>query len=289
MEVQTYSIVIGTEACNASCPYCVSKMTPQLGVENKHVDVNWRNFDIAARYAKDCGASTVLLTGKGEPTLFPELITDYMKHLKDYKFPFTELQTNGITLAEPAYDKYLKEWYDHGMTLVAISIAHYDAEKNREIYLPKRKQYFDLEGLISKLHSQKFGVRLSCTMLKEYIDDITELEELVRFAKKNDVEQLTLRPVRKPESSRNDEISDWVGKHAVDNDALKRIKDHLDTNATLLMELAHGAAVYDLGGQNICFTDALTIDPKSSQIRQLIFFPDGHLRYDWQYQGAILL
>jgi hypothetical protein len=24
-------------------------------------------------------------------------------------------------------------------------------------------------------------------------------------------------------------------------------------------------------------------------MRNLIFFPDGHLRYDWEYEGAILL
>jgi len=33
----------------------------------------------------------------------------------------------------------------------------------------------------------------------------------------------------------------------------------------------------------------LTIQPKIRKKRQLIFYPDGHLRYDWQYQGAILL
>ena len=35
--------------------------------------------------------------------------------------------------------------------------------------------------------------------------------------------------------------------------------------------------------------DCLTIDPSADDIRQLIFFPDGHLRYDWQYAGALLL
>jgi hypothetical protein len=51
----------------------------------------------------------------------------------------------------------------------------------------------------------------------------------------------------------------------------------------------HGAIVYDYRGQNVCLTDALTIEPETDKIRQLIFFPDGHLRYDWQYKGAILI
>jgi hypothetical protein len=35
-------------------------------------------------------------------------------------------------------------------------------------------------------------------------------------------------------------------------------------------------------------TDCLTVAPAGEDIRQLIFFPDGHLRYDWQYQGSAL-
>jgi hypothetical protein len=31
------------------------------------------------------------------------------------------------------------------------------------------------------------------------------------------------------------------------------------------------------------------LQPLSGDIRTLIFFPDGHLRYNWEYGGAILL
>ncbi len=63
----------------------------------------------------------------------------------------------------------------------------------------------------------------------------------------------------------------------------------LRKNGAELMRLMHGAIVYDVDGQNICFSTCLTPDPSLKELRQLIFFPDGHLRYDWQYPGAILL
>ena len=44
MKIQTFSIVAGTEACNAKCPFCVSKMTPNCGISNKKVELNYR-FD----------------------------------------------------------------------------------------------------------------------------------------------------------------------------------------------------------------------------------------------------
>ena len=60
MKVQTLSIIVGTKACNAACPYCVSQMTPGFDVD-KAREVNWRNFDLANRFARDNGVSTVLL------------------------------------------------------------------------------------------------------------------------------------------------------------------------------------------------------------------------------------
>lgn len=290
MKIQTYSIVAGSAACNAHCPYCVSKMTPLGGIGLEEPDVNWRNFDIGCGYAKDNKVSTVLITSKGEATLFPNQITNYLKHLEPYKFPFIELQTNGIALAKnPKYEKHMETWYDLGMTLIAVSIAHYKTKKNKEIFQPKSECYYGLSDLIDKIHSKGFSVRLSCTMAKGYIDDVKSLEELLEFARENNVEQLTIRSIERPEESRDKEISEWVEEHKLDKKQEHQIKKFLQENGKEIMKLVHGAVVYDLNGQNICLTNALTIEPSSEDMRQLIFFPDGHLRYDWQYKGAILL
>jgi hypothetical protein len=47
--------------------------------------------------------------------------------------------------------------------------------------------------------------------------------------------------------------------------------------------------VYDIEGQNVCMTNSLTRDTNIENIRQIIYFPDGHIRYDWEYTGAVLL
>ena len=127
--VQTYSIIAGSLACNARCPYCIAKMTPAQGLEIKKSEINWRNFDLGANLSKKWGAATALITSKGEATLFPEQITQFMYQLQKHKFPLIELQTNGIELTKDFYDCYLKDWYNLGMTTIAISIAHYDPKK----------------------------------------------------------------------------------------------------------------------------------------------------------------
>lgn len=297
MKIQTYSVLVGSRACDARCPYCVSKMTPAQGVGLKTPEVNpvlggvnWRNFKVGCRFAQDCGVSTVLLTGKGEPILFPGQITEFLRHLHDYRFPFIELQTNGIRLFQRKreYERYLKTWYKQGLTTVAVSIVHYENEKNGKIFQPNGC-YMDLVGLIGHLHSIGFSVRLTTMMYGGGIDCVEEVKRLIEFAKKNRVEQLTIRPIAMPEVSENPEVANWVAGHTVERDALFKIRSWLNGNGTELMRLVHGAIVYDVRGQNICLSNCLTISSSSEEVRQLIFFPDGHLRYDWQYPGAILL
>jgi len=289
VRIQTLSIIAGSEACNARCPFCVSKMTPPLGVELKEPEVNWRNFDIACRLAKQSGVTTVMFTGKGEPTLFPEQITKYLDKIEKYEFPIVELQTNGTKLSEDSGTNDLKYWYARGMTTIAISIVHYDPDKNREVYLPHKKKYTDLALLIKKLHDLHFSVRLTCIAANGFIDSAEKVKNLVSFAKENRVEQLTITPVNKPETILNKEAWNWTNSHHLTEEQLKDIIRLLKAEATPIMTLAHGAIVYDLYGQNICLNHCLSVQPDAEEMRNLIFFPDGHLRYYWQYPGAILL
>ena len=288
MKIQTFSIVAGSAACNAACPYCVSKMTgKELGL--KEPKINWRNFEKACRLSQVNNVSTVLITGKGEPTLYPEQITEFLKHMKRFEFPLVELQTNGLVFNNiKKYEKYLKEWYSLGLNTICFSIAHYNKKKNKEIFTPK-SSYIDLGKVIEKLHSLGYSIRLSCIMMKGFIDSVEEVSKLAEFSKKLKVEQLTIRSVKVPGMSEDKKVYGWAKEHEITKEKIEEISRYLEKNAKKLMTLEHGAVIYDLAGQNICLSDCLTIKPESENLRQLIFFPDGHLRYDWQYKGAILM
>jgi molybdenum cofactor biosynthesis enzyme MoaA len=290
MKIQTFSIIAGSNACNARCPFCVSKMTPLQGVVDSEPEVNWRNLGIAARLARRCGVTTVMITGKGEPTLFPEQISKFLRELKQFEFPFVELQTNGILLLEhkERMSPFLTQWHGFGLTTVAVSIVHFDPERNREVYLPHRKSYMDLPTLIDHLHQHGLSVRLAVTLARGFVDDEQGIADLISYAREHQVEQLTVRPVNRPEASRDSHAADWAIEHHLSRECINSIRNYLNSRGHLLMNLAHGATVYDVEGQNICLSDSLTLEP-SGDIRQLIFFPDGHLRYDWQHKGAILL
>ena len=290
MKIQTVSIVVGSSACNAKCPFCVAKMTSQTQ-HLESVQVHWRNFGIACKCAEKGEVTTVLLTGQGEPTLSPELIFEYLRRIKVMEqhgivnFPFKELQTNGILLMGDKLDKDMREWYNLGLTTIAISAVHWEQDKNQEVYGEK---YPNLPKLIQKLHAFGFSVRLSVMLLKGYIDTPNSVMKLAKVCKDNKVEQLTVRPINTPNNGSGD-IYDWTKSHTIDFDVMIQIAKKIAMHGDSILELPHGATIYDLDGQNICLSNCLTTNKSIEDMRQIIFFPNGRIAYDWCYEGATML
>jgi len=279
MKIQTLSVVVGSNACNAKCPFCVSQMTGKCIPHNQKY--NTRNLEKICQFSAMNGVSTALITGKGEPTMSKDLLP-ICAELNKY-FPFIELQTNGYLLTEDM----LACLYEVGLSTVIISMVHYDDDHNNTIYGFKKP--LDLKKTIKMIHEAGLSVRLSCIMVKGYVDSEDEFNNLIKFCKDNNVEQLTIRPVEVPKVAMDRDVYDWTVNHKVNGDDLDDIHNILDACGTIVMNLAHGAKVYDYLGQNVCITNCLTLDTDDEKIRQLIIYPDGHVFYDWVYKGAILL
>lgn len=291
MKIQTMSLVVGTRACNARCPFCVSQMTG-FGELPKTREINKRNLRKAMHRAKMGGVTTALLTGKGEPTLYPRQIEKYLE-IVGKEFPAIELQTNGLEIGRLAAGKKslldeatLHGWWIQGLDTIALSVVSIHPEHNREVY---HEDYPDLTATVSYLHQLGFSVRLCVMMQKGYVDIPEKLEEVVMWCKAHGVEQLTVRPIRQPKETSNGQVSDYVYKRALFEAEVNELYGWVEENGTLLLSLMHGAEVYDIEGQNICISDCLTLSDDPEQIRQLIFYADGRITYDWQYEGALLL
>lgn len=274
MQIQTLTIVTGTTECNANCPYCVSKMTPKHNIDTTK-KICWRNFHKACRLAQIHNVSTVLFTGKGEPTLYPLEITDYLHEMGQYNFPMIELQTNGIRL-ENMDDRIWQSWYLKGLTTIAMSM------------IPGRI-ISKVRKICDRIHSFGFSVRLNFIMSKNRISRFTDIENTMELMRDWKVEQTTFTPVRMPKNCKDLSVKKWIIEHELSDDKISRISEDANRKSTKLMTLPHGAVVYDYRGQNLCISNCLTVSPNDDNLRNLIFFQDGHLRYDWQYSGAILL
>lgn len=287
-----FSIVAGNAACDAHCGFCISKMTYDQGITYQKEQINWQNFHIAAQLAENGRTNTAMITSKGEPTLFPDQITQYLDALQNYRIPLKELQTNGmaLNLNKDIYNPFLDKWYDLGLRTVSVSVVHYDELRNKEIYLPHRNiEYPSLTELTEFLHEKGFNVRLACIMLNGFIDNSESIDELIDFTKENNIEQLTVRPVNKPSETQDANVSGFIQDNALSNESKQEITDHIRQNGVLVRNYDYGAEIYDIKGQNVCITNSLTNNPDSENIRQLIFLPPGTITEDWVYKGATLL
>lgn len=287
MKFKFFSVVVGKSACISHCPFCVS--CEPITKEELNNKVNWRNFDIACRLAEKSNIDTVMLTSRGEPLLYPDEITQYLKKLSKYNFPFIELQTNGILFSTDKIKGYLKLWYDLGLTHIAISTISHLNEENKNNYMPDGN-YPDLSNTIKLLHNVGFSIRLACVCHNPIMNTPEKILDYIEFAKENNVEQVTLRPIN--DEYRRKSAQEWIEQHKLTDKQKQMYKKTLNDNGTLLLEIDRIGNVYDVNGQNVCLSFPLNMNTRDTDPdngRQLIFFSDGHIRYEWEKTGGILL
>lgn len=294
MKFHMLSIVIGDCACIAKCPFCVSGEMPTDS--NMHLDdfdhKHWQKFKVARKLADRSGVDTVMFTSRGETTLYPKEITAYMNILQNCNFPFIELQTNGLILEKrwEEYRNYLLDWFDKGMTTITISTVSEKHSINSEVYTPINNDYMNLRGLIEKLHDIGFSVRLTCVMCKDWMDTPEKVQSYLDYATANKVEQVTMRPLN--DEYRRESAHNWIIEHKMTDEQKMSIWDYLNKNGTVLLELPRVGTIFDVNGQNVMFSKPLTKytrDTNPENGRNLIFFRDGHIRYEWEMDGGILL
>lgn len=291
MKTHTFSIVVGTGACNANCPYCISKMTCSKAPKSK--TINRTRFRTACQIVQQArnGLVSVILTSKGETMLFMREIDECLELMQSYDFPLVELQTNGTLIGD--YIGVLKHWAKAGMlTLVCISIAHYDPVRSNE--LMGIKGDFDYRVAVDELHNTGLAVRLNCTMMTNGVYLTEHVESLVKVSRELDVDQLTVRDVDIPDVVRDDPVAEETRRYAIANKPSRFHREWLHTHLILngaveLLRLPHGASVFDYRGQNISVNNCVTSTTDPDDIRQIIFFPDGRICYDWKYPGARIL
>jgi len=240
-------------------------------------------------------AGTVLFTGKGEPTLYPKQINAYLEFLKQEKFgklALKEMQTNGLRFHDEKFQKegWLEKWRKNNLRTISLSVVDIEDKVNNEFYCPG-KEYPPLESTIEMLHDNGYNVRLSITMIKGKVDSPEDIERVVQYCKDNGVEQLSIRPMRKPPGETFDpDVARYVEENEITKEQEENIVRYVQKhrNPRYERKLVHGARVYEFRGQNLCLTDCLTIDPDEGA-RQLIFYTNGTLTDDWVSPAAVIL
>lgn len=290
MKAKTLSIVTGTEKCISKCPFCVS--CECVSDYRPAPKINSRNLRTALRYADKCGVDTICLTSRGEPLLYPDMISEYLDlilNTPNINIPFIELQTNGILISKlKSLRAQMSTWALKGLTHICLSVVHYKDEYNAANY---GKNYPPLVETIKTVHDMGFSVRLACIMCNGdgYIHTLDEVFKFIKFAKDNNVEQVVFRPVN--EEFRREDAREWCASHLIPDEVKLHIMDEFEKQGTKLMVLPQIGVIYDVFGQNVMFSypmNATIRQTEGETARNLIFFPDGRLMYEWEKAGVLL-
>jgi molybdenum cofactor biosynthesis enzyme MoaA len=259
--------------CDKNCPYCVSKMTGYL---EPNLTLFKRNLKKAKTLAKNSNITSVLITGKGEPTLEWDLMMYVIDEFNE--FPL-ELQTNGKHLKENP--EKLTTLAMRGLNVLAISIDHTNG-------------IYEYKELIKK--AQELGMLVRYTFNLTYWLELLSFEKLFEMCADVGIDQLSIREVSIPtdaiDAQRSIEAQNWIKKH-VKQGEVSRI--HTEMEATLvnhgrfLMPLPYGAKLYDLDGISVTWFDYCVQDSnEGDDIRSLIYQEDGHMYFTWNSKASRL-
>jgi len=293
MKISTLSLVVGDGRCNASCPYCISRMTGKEEVERtvQNADYDPVRFHKACMLAEKTGCTTALITGKGEPTLYPGTILNYtVMAYREFHIPIIELQTNGRLLHQSNYWSWLSSWKKAGLDRIAVSVVHYDDAINNKFMFGGRA-YSDLGHLMKIIKSEGFSRRITVTLVKGGIDTPKKVYNMIAWAAITGVEQLSFGWLANPDPESITETHQWVKEHDFSDRQKIDIRNEIEERGVKLLDLGDWGEVFDIEGVSVCLRKCLQ-EPGAGgygEIRQLIYYPSGRITYSWTQKGAILL
>jgi uncharacterized Fe-S cluster-containing radical SAM superfamily enzyme len=290
MKISTLSVMVGSSACNLRCKYCISRATYNIAEKEKLFVPSESLIAKAARVFDAGGGFTALITGKGEPTLVPhQKLVNLIRILYKYT-PVVELQTNGILLT----DKKVKDYAKAGLSTIAISCASNDDKFNHQVMNEGMGKPWSLKDIASLVVKNNLILRFAAVATHGGIYNIRSFLDFIGWQKalvpQNYPSQLTIRRMGLPgqhrlKTPRGKKVAKFVRANQIDTTPIWR---YLKKHGQKIITFPWGSEVYDYQGIAVCIADCLTIRPEEDTIRSAILYPDGHLRYSWEFPAAVI-
>jgi cyclic pyranopterin phosphate synthase len=146
-------------ACNLRCPFCFSKSSVSA---LRHDAVDWRRLDVEGyyRFARERGATRLVITGGGEPLLRPDAVVHLVEAGRRW---FGEITcfTNGTYLTRELSQRLR----DAGLSYLCYSRHAADDEDCRRLMgksAPRLEEFFAAAGALK--------VRATCVLTAGYVD-----------------------------------------------------------------------------------------------------------------------
>lgn len=234
----TCSVLPVRLACNCQCPFCFSKSSLSALRQDT---VAWDQLDLERyfRFARERGASRLVITGGGEPLLRADAVLDIVRRGKPF---FDEIAcfTNGSLLTRDLAQRLA----DAGLSYLCFSRHHFDEALNRQLMgkaAPSLRQFFDAAGRLT--------IRATCVMALGNIDSERMVGQYIERLADFGVRQFTFKHtyVAYEGSVFAASVEDrWAAEHRVNFDPFA-------DQGEILGALPWGPAIRRLGELQVCY------------------------------------
>lgn len=234
----TCSVLPVRMACNLRCPFCFSKSSVSA---LKRDPVDWRGLDVAGYYqfARDRGATRLVITGGGEPLLRPDDVV-YLIGLGRRFFDEVACFTNG-TILTTTLSRRLR---DAGLSYLCWSRHAVADEENRLLMGEDAPRLDDLVAAAGGIR-----IRATCVMSKGHVEDAAGVWNYIAAFREHGIEEFTFKHtyVAYERSLFRGSAEDaWSREHQVEGDPFVG-------QGEVVARLPWGPCVRRLRGVQVCY------------------------------------
>jgi cyclic pyranopterin phosphate synthase len=224
-------------ACNLRCPFCFSKSSVSA---LRHERADWQRLDVAGYYefARQCGATRLVITGGGEPLLRPDEVVHLVAVGTAY---FDEIAcfTNGTFLTSDLSRRLMEA----GLSYLCYSRHHEDDVVNEKLMGRGAPRLDDFLAAAAPL-----PVRATCVMTRGYVEDAASVWRFIEALRQRGVTQFTFKHtyVAYEQSLFQGSAEDrWAAEHQVELDPFAGTGD-------IISRLPWGPRIRRIGDLQVC-------------------------------------
>ncbi len=235
----TCSVLPVRMACNLHCPFCFSRSSVSSLRSDAAVDWNRMNIESYYEFAKERGATRLVITGGGEPLLRPNDVISLIRRGRSF---FDEIAcfTNGSRLTR----ELSHQLQDAGLSYLCYSRHHHDDQRCRELMgdqAPGLNEFIAAAGSIR--------IRATCVMTRGWIDTLTLVDEYIDTLSRYGVREFTFKHtyVAYPQSVfGKSDANAWSRIHQVEFDPFRG-------RGEVVAQLPWGPQVRQIGSNQVCY------------------------------------
>jgi cyclic pyranopterin phosphate synthase len=225
-------------ACNLRCPFCFSRSSISA---LRHERADWQRLDVAGYYAfaRERGATRLVITGGGEPLLLPEAVV-YLVELGRRFFEEVACFTNGSFLTRDLAGRL----HDAGLSYLCYSRHAADDATNRRLMGEGAP---DLAAVVTA--AGPLRLRATCVMASGFVEDAAAVWEYVEALRPYGINEFTFKHTYVAyEGSvfRGSAENTWAREHRVDCDPFAG-------EGEVIARLPWGPSVRRLRGIQACY------------------------------------